>query len=77
MPEGLETFADTTGALCIVLARTGTTALIARPKSNCTPFVVPCEHVRGASDWWQGRYFSYLADAWAFYQKEVEEAARL
>jgi hypothetical protein len=68
--KGLETFFNA-GDTCIVLARSGDTALIVRPTNGCCPYVVPLQHKPGAKDWWQGRYFSNLANAWAFYSKEV------
>lgn len=60
------------GELCIVLKRVGTKAIILWADNTCTPYVVPLEHVKGASDWWQGRYFANLDDALARFNKEAE-----
>jgi hypothetical protein len=60
------------GVTCIVLARSGNTALIARMLSNKTAsFVVPLEYVPGELSWWQGHYFSDLSSAWEYYQKQI------
>jgi hypothetical protein len=61
------------GELCIVLKRHGTKALILRTDSTGAPYVVPVEHVKGASSWWHGRYFTDLDEALEFYNKEVRE----
>lgn len=68
--EGMEIFYNA-GEICIVLERKGDTALIVRPANRCTPYVVPLQHKPGASDWWQGKYFSNLAAAWDYYQGSV------
>jgi len=70
--KGLEIFCNA-GELCIVLARSGDTALIVRPANGCSPFVVPLQHKPGASDWWQGRYFPDLESAYKFYSEEVRK----
>lgn len=72
--QALEAFVNA-GEYCIVLARRQDTALIVRPNNRCTPFVVPLQHLRGQTDWWQGRYFKTLADAWAFYVEEIKQYA--
>lgn len=68
----MERFYSQSGELCIVLKRHGTTALILRTAHTLAPYVVPLEHVKGASDWWQGRYFANLDDALARFNKEAE-----
>lgn len=60
------------GELCIVLKRVGTTALILRTAHTLAPYVVPVEHVKGASVWWQGRYFEDIDNALAYFNKEAE-----
>jgi len=60
------------GDTCIVLARSGKTALIARMLSSKTAsFVVPLEHVPGELSWWQGHYFNDLGSAWEYYQNQI------
>lgn len=66
----LEKFTNA-GYLCIVLARTGDTALIVMPTKEAYQFVVPLQHRKGEADWWQGRYFDNLAEAWACYIEAV------
>lgn len=72
LPKGLAVF-ENAGDTCIVLARSGDTALIVRPGNGCAPFVVPMMHRKGDRDWWQGKYFGTLAAAWAYYQSVVLE----
>ena len=68
-----ETFVNG-GDTCIVLARHGNTALIARMLSQKTSsFVVPLEHVPGEPDWWQGHYFDDLGSAWEYYQSKINK----
>lgn len=68
---GLEVFSNA-GETCIVLARTGDTALIVRPENRCSPYIVPLQHKYGAKDWWQGHYFDNLADAWKYYTEAIK-----
>lgn len=71
----MERFLSASGELCIVLKRVGTTALILRTAHTLAPYlapyVVPVEHVKGASMWWQGRYFEDIDNALACFNKEV------
>jgi hypothetical protein len=71
----VERFLSASGELCIVLKRVGTTALILRTAHTLAPYVVPAEHVKGASVWWQGRYFEDIDNALAYFNKEVGESA--
>lgn len=66
--NGLETFVNEKET-CIVLARSGDTALIVMPYKTICRFVVPLEHKPGASYWWQGHYFESLEDAFTYYQE--------
>jgi len=70
--SSFETFING-GVLCIVLARDGCTALIARMIPEQPSFVVPLEHRSGETDWWQGHYFSSLGDAWDYYKNRLKE----
>lgn len=54
--------------LRIVLERRGNTALIALPDNTMTPYVVPLEHLPGATSWWQGHYFSDLRTALDYFE---------
>lgn len=74
LPKPLETFTNA-GDTCIVLARRGLTALIVRTNVCCSQFVVPLQHIPGEPDWWQGRYFSTLEKAFAYYMKEIRQYA--
>lgn len=67
----MERFYSQSGELCIVLKRHGTTALILQTAHTLAPYVVPVEHVKGASVWWQGRYFEDIDNALACFNKEV------
>jgi len=69
----VEKFFNAGSGLCFVLKRVGTTALILRTDCTCEPYVVPMEHVRGSSDWWQGRYFNDLDRALEYFEKEVSK----
>lgn len=75
MPKGLETFYNA-GDTCIVLARKGDTSLIVRPSNPCTPFVVPLQHLPGATDWWQGHYFAELEPAFNYYLEAAGEEVK-
>lgn len=65
----VERFYSQSGELCIVLKRVGTTALILRTAHTLAPYVVPVEHVKGASVWWQGRYFEDIDNALAYFNE--------
>jgi hypothetical protein len=68
-----ETFVNA-GDLCIVLARSGSTALIMRMLCDKTAsFVVPLEHIPGETSWWQGHYFNDMGSAWAYYQNQINK----
>lgn len=71
-PAGLETFVNARDT-CLVLARSGDTALIVIPSKSFCQFVVPREHKPGAQDWWHGHYFNTLGDAWEYYQSLIQE----
>jgi len=60
--------------VCIVLARSGRTALIMRMvrDENAAAFVVPFEHIPGETSWWQGHYFDNLGCAWEYYQNQIK-----
>lgn len=68
----VERFLSASGELCLVLKRQGTKALILQTAHTLAPFVVPVEHVKGASVWWQGRYFQDIDNALAYFNKEIE-----
>lgn len=70
MQEPMERFINA-GDECIVLIRAGDTALIVRPDCICQPYVVPLQHIRGASSWWQGRYFETLKAALECFYEEA------
>lgn len=72
---GLETFVNA-GDTCIVLARSGDSALIVIPSKSICQFVVPLEHKPGARHWWQGHYFNTLDTAWEYYQSLIQEEER-
>ena len=69
---GAESFINA-GELCFVLDRTGDTALIFMPTKTSYPYVVPLVHKPGASDWWHGKYFDSLKDAWDCYKEEAQK----
>lgn len=69
----MERFLSASGELCIVLKRVGTTALILRTAHTLAPYVVPVEHVKGASVWWQGRYFEDIGNALAYFNRNVSK----
>jgi len=70
-PQPLEQFVNG-DERCVVLARKGNTALIARLDIAGDPFVVPLEHTPGATNWWQGKYFETLAAAWKYYEEAIK-----
>jgi hypothetical protein len=72
--RGLEMFSNA-GETCIVLARTGNTALIVMPGKEIARYAVPLEHKPGATDWWQGRYFNDLGPAWDYYCEAAADEA--
>lgn len=59
------------GDECIVLTRSGDTALIVMPDRTCQPYVVSLMHRKGDSGWWQGKYFDKLEDALEHYLEAV------
>lgn len=68
--NGLEKFFNT-GALCVVLDRQDTIALVVRPFHNCQPFVVAVNHRPGETSWGHGHYFSHLDNALECFTQKI------
>lgn len=62
------------GWTCVVLARSGDTALIVLLGNEAVQFVVPAQHRQGQTDWWHGHYFEDIDKAYEFYKERIKEA---